>query len=119
MCGIFGVRGNPEAVRLTQLGLYSLQHRGQECAGVVSVNDRGEAHAVRSMGTMNDARADQPERVPGVIAVGHTRYSTTGSSSIENAQPFLARSRGGYIALAHNGNLTNAAELRFELEQRG
>src|SRR6185503_16850836 len=119
MCGIFGVRGNPEAVRLTQLGLYSLQHRGQESAGVVSVNDRGEAHAVRSMGTMNDAMADQLERVPGVMAVGHTRYSTTGSSSIENAQPVLARSRGGYIALAHNGNLTNAAELRMELEQRG
>lgn len=86
---------------------------------MVSVNDRGEAHAVRSMGTMNDAMAEQLERVPGVMAVGHTRYSTTGSSSIENAQPVLARSRGGYIALAHNGNLTNAAELRFELEQRG
>jgi len=86
---------------------------------VVSVNERGEAHAVRSMGTMNDAMADQLERVPGVMAVGHTRYSTTGSSSIENAQPVLARSRGGYIALAHNGNLTNAAELRMELEQRG
>lgn len=119
MCGIFGVRGHPEAVQLTQLGLYSLQHRGQESAGVVSVNEKGDAHAVRSMGTLDDAMAEQLERVPGVMAVGHTRYSTAGSSSIENAQPVLARSRGGYIALAHNGNLTNAAELRRELEERG
>ena len=119
MCGIFGVRGHPEAVRLAQLGLYSLQHRGQESAGVVSINDKGEAHAVRSMGTLDDAMAEQLDRVPGVMAVGHTRYSTTGTSSIDNAQPVLARSRGGYIALAHNGNLTNAAELRQELEERG
>ena len=119
MCGIFGVRGHPEAVRLTQLGLYSLQHRGQESAGVVSINEKWDAHAVRSMGTLDDAMAEQLDRVPGVMAVGHTRYSTAGSSSIENAQPVLARSRGGYIALAHNGNLTNAAELRHELEERG
>ena len=119
MCGIFGVRGHPEAVRLTQLGLYSLQHRGQESAGVVSVNAVGEAHAVRSMGTLDDEMAERLARVPGVMAIGHTRYSTSGTSSIENAQPVLARSRGGYIALAHNGNLTNAAELRLELEDRG
>jgi amidophosphoribosyltransferase len=119
MCGIFGVHGHPDAVQLTQLGLYSLQHRGQESAGVVSIDEAGDARAVRSMGTMSDAMSEQLDQVPGVSAIGHTRYSTTGSSSIENAQPVLARSRGGFIALAHNGNLTNAAELRMELEERG
>jgi len=119
MCGIFGVHGHPEAVRLTQLGLYSLQHRGQESAGVVSINEKGDARAVRSMGTMNDAMSLELERVPGVTAIGHTRYSTAGSSTIENAQPVLARTKGGFVALAHNGNLTNAAELRMELEDRG
>ena len=119
MCGIFGVRGNPEAVRLTVLGLYSLQHRGQESAGVVSINEAGEARAVRSMGTMSARMSDELERVPGNMAIGHTRYSTAGSSSIENAQPVLARTRNGFVALAHNGNLTNAAELRMDLEDRG
>jgi amidophosphoribosyltransferase len=119
MCGIFGVRGHPDAVQLTQLGLYSLQHRGQESAGVVSINEAGVARAVRSMGTMSDAMAEQLQELPGISAIGHTRYSTAGSSSIENAQPVLARSRGGFIALAHNGNLTNAAELRLDLEERG
>lgn len=119
MCGIFGVRAHPEAVRLTELGLYSLQHRGQESAGVVSINAKGEARAVRTMGTLSDSMNNQLETMPGVMAIGHTRYSTAGSSSIENAQPVLARSRGGFIALAHNGNLTNAAELRLELEERG
>jgi amidophosphoribosyltransferase len=119
MCGIFGVHGHPDAVRLTQLGLYSLQHRGQESAGVVSITEAGDARAVRSMGTMSDAMSVQLEQVPGVTAIGHTRYSTAGSSSIENAQPVLARTRSGFVALAHNGNLTNAAELRMDLEDRG
>jgi amidophosphoribosyltransferase len=119
MCGIFGVHGHPEAVELTQLGLYSLQHRGQESAGVVSINEAGEARAVRSMGTMGDEMTEQLERVPGVTAIGHTRYSTAGASSIENAQPVLVRTKGGFVALAHNGNLTNASELRMELEDRG
>jgi amidophosphoribosyltransferase len=119
MCGIFGVHGHPEAVRLAQLGLYSLQHRGQESAGVVSINEQGDARAVRSMGTMNDAMSLELERVHGVTAIGHTRYSTAGSSTIENAQPVLARFKGGFVALAHNGNLTNAAELRMDLEERG
>ena len=119
MCGIFGVHGHPEAVRLTQLGLYSLQHRGQESAGVVSINEKGDARAVRSMGTMSDAMSVELERVRGVTAIGHTRYSTAGSSTIENAQPVLARTKGGFVSLAHNGNLTNAAELRMELEDHG
>lgn len=119
MCGIFGVRGHPEAVRLAGLGLYSLQHRGQESAGVVSINEAGDARAVRSMGMMSTRMSDELERVPGVTAIGHTRYSTAGSSSIENAQPVLARTRNGFVSLAHNGNLTNAAELRMDLEDRG
>src|SRR3954469_13946401 len=119
MCGIFGVRGHPDAVRLTQMGLYALQHRGQESVGVVSIEASGDASAFRRMGTMTDSMAQEMERSPGVTAIGHTRYSTAGSSTIENAQPVLARSRGGTISLAHNGNLTNAGELRVELEEMG
>jgi amidophosphoribosyltransferase len=119
MCGIFGVRGHPDAVHLTQMGLYALQHRGQESVGVVSIDAGGDAVAFRRMGTMNDRMAQDMEKAPGVAAIGHTRYSTAGSSTLENAQPVLARSRGGTISLAHNGNLTNAGELRLELENQG
>jgi len=119
MCGIFGVHGHPDATHLAQLGLYSLQHRGQESVGVVSIDPAGNARAVRSMGTLSDSVARELAMVPGISAVGHTRYSTSGSSTIENAQPVVARSRGGYITLAHNGNLINAAELRLELEEKG
>jgi amidophosphoribosyltransferase len=119
VCGIFGVRGHPEAVRLTQMGLYALQHRGQESVGVVSIDAKGDATAFRRMGTMTDGMAQEMERSPGLAAIGHTRYSTSGSSTLENAQPMLARSRGGTISLAHNGNLTNSGELRVELEDQG
>ena len=119
MCGIFGVHGHADAPHIAQLGLYSLQHRGQESVGVVSIDDRGQAHAVRNMGTLSDTLAQELAKFPGVSAVGHTRYSTSGSSTIENAQPVVARSKGGYITLAHNGNLTNAGELRLELEEQG
>ncbi len=119
MCGIFGVHGHSDATHLAHLGLYSLQHRGQESAGVVSIDQGGNARAVRSMGTLSDAFAQELAKLPGISAVGHTRYSTSGSSTIENAQPVVARSKGGYITLAHNGNIVNAAELRQELEQLG
>jgi amidophosphoribosyltransferase len=119
VCGIFGVRGHPDAVHLTQMGLYALQHRGQESVGVVSIDARGDATAFRRMGTMTDGMAQEMERSPGLAAIGHTRYSTSGSSTLENAQPMLARSRGGTISLAHNGNLTNSGELRVELEDQG
>lgn len=119
MCGIFGVRGHPDAVHIAQLGLYSLQHRGQESVGVVSIDQNAAAHAVRSMGTLNDSFAQELARFPGVMAVGHTRYSTSGSSTIENAQPVVARSKGGFLTLAHNGNIVNAAELRLALEDQG
>lgn len=119
MCGIFGVHGHADAPHIAQLGLYSLQHRGQESVGVVSIDATGHARAVRNMGTLSDALAQELAKLPGTSAVGHTRYSTSGSSTIENAQPVVARSKGGYITLAHNGNLTNAAELKLELEDQG
>lgn len=119
MCGIFGISGHPEAASLTHLGLFSLQHRGQESAGIVAVDD-GTVHAIRAMGLVSDQFS--PERMAkltGGVAMGHTRYSTAGSSSIENAQPALVRFKGGHIALAHNGNLTNAVEIRAALEDDG
>ena len=119
MCGIFGVRGQADAVGLTKLGLYSLQHRGQESAGIVAVDERGDARGVRSMGLVSDMPTAQLDALHGTMAIGHTRYSTAGSSTIENAQPVLVSSRGGHISLAHNGNLTNAGELRVELEELG
>ena len=118
MCGIFGVRGHPDAVALTKLGLFALQHRGQESSGIVAV-DGGAARGVRSMGLVSDMPLAQLEALHGSLAIGHTRYSTAGSSTIENAQPVLVSSRGGHIALAHNGNITNAGELRVDLEELG
>jgi len=118
MCGIFGVRGHPDAVALTKLGLFALQHRGQESAGIVAV-DSGAARGVRSMGLVSDMPLAQLDALHGTLAIGHTRYSTAGSSTIENAQPVLVSSRGGHISLAHNGNITNAGELRVDLEELG
>ena len=120
MCGIVGVRGTPDAAAIAHLGLYSLQHRGQESAGIVVADDNGTARAIRGMGLVSEAL--DPEalaRLDGGLAIGHTRYSTTGSSTLDNAQPVLVRFRGGYIALAHNGNIVNATELRRELESMG
>ncbi len=120
MCGIFGIYGHKEAAALTQLGLYSLQHRGQESAGIVAVDEGGHARVVRAMGLVSEGFDDEEmEGLLGPIAIGHTRYSTAGASAIENAQPILARVRRGHIALAHNGNLTNAVALRRELENHG
>ncbi len=119
MCGIFGISGHADAAALTHLGLYSLQHRGQESAGIVSASG-GEVHAIRAMGLVSDQFS--PERMStmvGAVAMGHTRYSTAGSSTIENAQPALVRFKGGHIALAHNGNITNAPEIRHSLEAEG
>ncbi|MEO7998514.1 MAG: amidophosphoribosyltransferase, partial [Gemmatimonadaceae bacterium] len=120
MCGIFGVYGHPDAAALTQLGLYSLQHRGQESAGIVAVDDTGFARVSRAMGLVSDGFEDADmATLRGHIAMGHTRYSTAGASALENAQPILVRVRTSHIALAHNGNLTNAVELRRELEDHG
>ena len=120
MCGIFGIYGHKDAAALTQLGLYSLQHRGQESAGIVAVDDGGKARVSRAMGLVSEGFDDAGmAELVGPISIGHTRYSTAGSSVIENAQPILARVRGGHISLAHNGNLTNAVELRRDLENQG
>jgi amidophosphoribosyltransferase len=120
MCGIFGVRGHPQAAALTHLGLYSLQHRGQESAGIAASNDAGTAQVVKRMGLVSDGLRDADMlALGGTTAIGHTRYSTAGSSTIENAQPVLARTRGSHIALAHNGNIINATEMRMELEEGG
>ena len=118
-CGVFGIFGHPEAANLTYLGLYALQHRGQESAGIVTAD--GERMRVsRAMGQVADAFNEEAlEKLPGHIAIGHTRYSTAGESKLENAQPFLIDCSHGQIAVAHNGNLVNARELRDELVQNG
>ena len=119
MCGIFGVSGHADAAALTHMGLYSLQHRGQESAGIVAVGEGG-AHGLRAMGLVGEKFGpDAIAGLPGPTAIGHTRYSTAGSSTLENAQPALVNFKGGHIALAHNGNLTNATEIRAQLESIG
>ncbi len=118
-CGVFGVYGHPHAAELTYYGLYALQHRGQESAGIVTSDD-GEFHTYRGMGLVPQVFTGAIlANLPGSLAVGHTRYSTTGSSHIRNAQPLTGDSVRGQIAIAHNGNLTNAARLRDELEANG
>jgi amidophosphoribosyltransferase len=120
MCGIVGIHGHESAAEAARLGLYALQHRGQESAGIVSLDDKGGARAVKTMGLVSDGlSAAATGTLSGTVAIGHTRYSTAGSSTIENAQPVLARVRDGHVALAHNGNLTNATELRRALEDDG
>jgi amidophosphoribosyltransferase len=118
-CGVFGIFGHPEAANLTYLGLYALQHRGQESAGIVTA-DGEKMRVARAMGQVADAFSEQTlEKLPGHLAIGHTRYSTAGESKIENAQPFLIDCAHGQIAVAHNGNLVNAGELRDELVRQG
>jgi amidophosphoribosyltransferase len=120
MCGVFGVSGVADAARLTYLGLYALQHRGQESAGIVTVDEHGHARAHRGMGLVSENFNDAAlSRLLGDVAVGHTRYSTAGSSVLANAQPLLKDLRGTPITIAHNGNLTNAPALRRELEDQG
>lgn len=120
MCGIFGVSGVPQAARLTYLGLYALQHRGQESAGMVVLDRDGCARSHRGMGLVSEVFDDALlEKLPGDVAVGHTRYSTTGSTVLANAQPCHMATRCGPLAIAHNGNLINAHEIRRELVERG
>jgi amidophosphoribosyltransferase len=120
MCGIIGVSGVTDAARLAYLGLYSLQHRGQESAGIVSVDGEGAARVHRGMGLVSDIFTEPVlAGLPGDVAIGHTRYSTSGSSVLANAQPMLAGYREGPLGLAHNGNLTNALSLRNDLVAKG
>jgi amidophosphoribosyltransferase len=118
-CGVFGVFGHEEASKLTYLGLYALQHRGQESAGIVS-SDGGELHLHRAMGDVEEIFTPAVlANLPGDLAIGHTRYSTAGDKALLNAQPIMIDCNKGKVALGHNGNLTNAAEWRRKLEHRG
>jgi amidophosphoribosyltransferase len=118
-CGVFGIFGNPEAANLTYLGIYALQHRGQESAGIAT-SDGGKMHVSRAMGQVADAFTGSVlDSLPGHLAIGHTRYSTAGESRLENAQPMLIDCAHGQIAIAHNGNIVNARELRDELVRNG
>ncbi|HKF51712.1 MAG TPA: amidophosphoribosyltransferase [Candidatus Acidoferrales bacterium] len=118
-CGVFGIFGAEEAAKLAYLGLYALQHRGQESAGIAST-DGVQFQLERGMGLVQDVfTPDVIERLPGAAAIGHTRYSTAGDTSLNNAQPLASDCNKGKLALAHNGNLTNALELRRNLEHKG
>jgi amidophosphoribosyltransferase len=118
-CGVFGIFNHPNAAELTYFGLYALQHRGQESAGIVSCFG-SQFQEEKGMGLVPQIFSpDSLARLKGRMAIGHTRYSTTGSSHIRNAQPLTVNCSRGSIAIAHNGNLTNAAQLREELELKG
>ncbi len=119
-CGIFGIYNRDDAAALTTLGLHSLQHRGQEGAGIVSF-DGQQFHAERHMGLLGDTftKPSIINRLKGDRAIGHTRYSTTGGDEMRNVQPFFAEFSGGGFAVAHNGNITNALTLRRELQREG
>lgn len=118
-CGVAAIYGHPEAAKLTYLALYALQHRGQESAGI-STSDGELIHTKKSMGHVADIFTEPVlQALPGSLAIGHTRYSTTGDTVERNAQPFSVHCNKGRIAVAHNGNITNARELRKDLESRG
>ena len=118
-CGVAAINGHPEASKLTYLSLYALQHRGQESAGIASANgERIELH--KAMGLVSDIfTADTLAHLPGSLAIGHTRYSTTGDSALLNAQPIRVECSKGKVALAHNGNIINAHEIRSQLGHSG
>jgi amidophosphoribosyltransferase len=118
-CGVFGVFNHAEAAKMTYLGLYALQHRGQEAAGIAST-DSANIHIHKAMGLVQEIFTPEViSHLPGGVAIGHTRYSTAGDKSLMNAQPVVIDCNKGKLALAHNGNLTNALELRRKLEHRG
>ena len=119
-CGVFGIVGNKSAAELTYLGLYALQHRGQESAGIVA-SDNGVFRLHKGMGQVSEVFSKEEDRskLTGRIAIGHTRYSTTGASSLLNIQPFIITNRHASLALGHNGNLTNSAELKSRLDSKG
>jgi len=119
-CGVFAIYGNPQAAALTYMGLYALQHRGQESSGIVS-SDGNVVHKHLGLGLVSDVFADPMvlESLKGHIAIGHNRYSTTGTTKEINVQPILVNTKDGSLAVAHNGNLTNTRELRVTLEREG
>jgi amidophosphoribosyltransferase len=118
-CGVVGVYGHPEAANLVYLGLYALQHRGQESAGIVASN-LSKMHIELGMGLVADIfNPDRILKLPGSLAIGHNRYSTAGNSELVNAQPCMINYSAGSLALAHNGNLVNAQTIRKELGDQG
>src|SRR6266545_929451 len=119
-CGVFGIFGHPEASAIAALGLHALQHRGQEAAGIVSF-DGSRFHSERRLGLVGDtfSRREVIERLPGIVAVGHVRYSTTGATILRNVQPLFAELNAGGFAVGHNGNLTNGLTLRRDLVRNG
>ncbi len=118
-CGVCGIFGHPDAAKLTYFGLYALQHRGQESAGI-AVSDGAKVLEHKAMGLVPEVFSESIlSRLQGDMSIGHVRYSTTGGSNIINAQPFTASHRGNSISIAHNGNLVNTRELRDELEANG
>src|SRR6202158_5321722 len=119
-CGVVGIFGHPEDAAITALGLHALQHRGQEAAGIVSYDGR-RLHSERRLGLVGDtfSRREVIDRLPGSVAVGHVRYSTTGATILRNVQPLFAELNAGGFAVGHNGNLTNGLTLRRELVRNG
>ena len=118
-CGVMAVHGHPEAGRQVYLGLYALQHRGQESAGIATANGQTLSN-IKGMGLVSEIfTEDVLAKLPGSLSIGHTRYSTTGDSALLNAQPIRVESTKGLIAIAHNGNLVNLGNLRTRLEQAG
>ena len=118
-CGVFGIFGHPEAANMTYLGLYALQHRGQESAGIAASDGR-DVRLSRAMGYVADTiDGDTLSALPGELAIGHVRYSTAGESRLANAQPILIDCAHGQIAIGHNGNLVNAGEIRDHLVTQG
>jgi len=118
-CGVIGVYGHKDASKLAYLGLYALQHRGEESAGIISFDGK-KVFQRKGQGLVSDVFGESDlKKLKGHLAVGHVRYSTTGSSTVKNVQPLLINHKKGYIAVAHNGNITNSVELRNELEDAG
>ena len=118
-CGVFGIFAHPEAANLTYLGLYALQHRGQESAGIAA-SDGTQIRLRKAMGHVNEAfDATALATLPGNLAIGHVRYSTAGESKLANAQPIVIDSVHGQFAICHNGNLVNAGEVREMLVRQG
>jgi amidophosphoribosyltransferase len=118
-CGVVAIHGHPEAARQVYLGLYALQHRGQESAGIASADGQHLAN-IKGMGLVSEIFTDDVlQKLPGTMAIGHTRYSTTGDSALLNAQPIRVDSTKGLIAIAHNGNLVNLGTVRARLERDG
>ena len=118
-CGVVAIHGHPDAARQVYLGLYALQHRGQESAGIASADGQHLAN-IKGMGLVSEIFTDDVlQKLPGTMAIGHTRYSTTGDSALLNAQPIRVDSTKGLIAIAHNGNLVNLGNVRARLERDG